>query len=156
MTESKLKIRVAEESDIPEILQMIKELAEYEKLLHKVKTTEQHLKEVAFGANKFVEILIAEYENKICGQTIFFKNFSTFVGRPGYYIEDLYVKPEYRGKGIGKVLLDAVTKKAKENDFGRVEWVVLDWNVSAIEFYKNRGAFPLNEWIIFRLEKDNF
>jgi len=154
--EDKLKIRQAEKKDISSILSMIKELAEYEKLLHKVETTEQHLEKVIFGENKFVEVLIAEYDNKICGQTIFFKNFSTFVGKPGYYIEDLYVKPEYRGKGIGKALLDAVIDKAKENNFGRVEWVVLDWNVSAIEFYKNRGAFPLNEWIIFRLEENKF
>jgi len=152
----KLKIRQAEKKDISSILSMIKELAEYEKLLHKVETTEQAFVEVVFGENKFVEVLIAEYDNKICGQTIFFKNFSTFVGKPGYYIEDLYVKPEYRGKGIGKALLDAVIDKAKENNFGRVEWVVLDWNVSAIEFYKNRGAFPLNEWIIFRLEENKF
>lgn len=152
----KLKIRQAEKKDISSILSMIKELAEYEKLLHKVETTEQAFVEVVFGENKFVEVLIAEYDNKICGQTIFFKNFSTFVGKPGYYIEDLYVKPEYRGKGIGKALLNAVIDKAKENNFGRVEWVVLDWNVSAIEFYKNRGAFPLNEWIIFRLEENKF
>ncbi len=154
--EDKLKIRQAEKKDLSSILSMIKELAEYEKLLHKVETTEQHLEKVIFGEKKFVEVLIAEYDNKICGQTIFFKNFSTFVGKPGYYIEDLYVKPEYRGKGIGKALLDAVIDKAKENNFGRVEWVVLDWNVSAIEFYKNRGAFPLNEWIIFRLEENKF
>lgn len=152
----KIKIRQAEKKDISSILSMIKELAEYEKLLHKVETTEHHLEKVIFGENKFVEVLIAEYDNKICGQTIFFKNFSTFVGKPGYYIEDLYVKPEYRGKGIGKALLDAVIDKAKENNFGRVEWVVLDWNTSAIEFYKNRGAFPLNEWIIFRIEENNF
>ncbi len=151
-----LKIRQAQQSDIPEILSMIKELADYEKLLDKVKTSEENLREVIFGENKFVEVLIAEYNNEICGQTIFFKNFSTFVGRPGYYIEDLYVKPEYRSKGIGKALLDEVINKAKENNFGRVEWVVLDWNNSAIEFYKNRGAFPLNEWIIFRLEEDKF
>jgi GNAT superfamily N-acetyltransferase len=152
----KIKIRKAEKKDISSILSMIKELAEFEQLLHKVQTTEENLKEVIFNENKFVEVLIAEYDNKICGQTIFFKNFSTFVGKPGYYIEDLYVKPEYRGKGIGKALLDAVINKAKENNFGRVEWVVLDWNNSAIEFYKNRGAFPLNEWIIFRLEENKF
>jgi len=156
MEHSKLKIRQAEESDIPKILSMIKELADYEKLLDKVQTSEEDLRKVIFGENNFVEVLIAEYDNKICGQTIFFKNFSTFVGRPGYYIEDLYVKPEFRGKGIGKALLDEVINKAKENNFGRVEWVVLDWNVSAIEFYKNRGAFPLNEWIIFRLQEDKF
>lgn len=156
MDEKTLKIRNAEVEDIPQIISMIKELADYEKLLNKVKTTEENIYDVVFGPNKFVDVLIAEYEGIICGQTIFFKNFSTFVGRPGYYIEDLYVKPEFRGKGIGRELLNAVIKKAKENNFGRVEWVVLDWNISAREFYQNRGAFPLNEWIIYRLEEDKF
>ncbi|MCS7053730.1 MAG: GNAT family N-acetyltransferase [Ignavibacterium sp.] len=156
MNKENIFIREAEEKDIPEIISMIKELAKYEKLLHKVKISEENVKNVAFGNNKFVEILIAEFQQKVCGQVIFFKNFSTFVGKPGYYIEDLYVKPDYRGKGIGKTLLNEVIKRAKEKNFGRVEWAVLDWNVSAIEFYKNRGAFPLNEWIIFRLEEDKF
>ncbi len=156
MEDKRLKIRPALETDIPQILLMIKELAEYEKLLDKVRTTEENLKEVIFGKNKFVEVLIAEYDNKICSQTIFFRNFSSFVGRPGLYIEDLYVKPEYRGKGIGKALLDKVINQAKSRNFGRLEWVVIDWNVSAMEFYKNRGAFPLNEWIIFSLEEDKF
>jgi GNAT superfamily N-acetyltransferase len=156
MNKENLIIRDARIDDIPNILAMIKELAEFEKLLHKVETTEEHLNKVIFSEEKFVEVIIAEYEDKICGQSIFFKNFSTFVGKPGYYIEDLYVKPEYRGKGIGKALLDEVIRRAKKNNFGRVEWVVLDWNSTAIEFYKNRGAFPLNEWIIFRLEEDKF
>jgi GNAT superfamily N-acetyltransferase len=156
MAGEKLKIRIAKEKDIPQILAMIKELAEFEKLLDNVKTTEQNLKDAIFGKEKFVNVLIAEIDGKICGQTIFFKNFSTFAGKPGYYIEDLYVKPEFRGKGIGKKLLNSVVKKARKNNFGRVEWVVLNWNKTAIDFYKNRGASPLNEWIIFRLEENNF
>ncbi len=122
----KLKIRRAEKTDIPNILKLIKELAEYEKLLHEVVTTEQHLEEVIFGEKKFVEVLIAEYEGELAGQTIFFHNFSTFVGKPGLYIEDLYVRPQFRGKGIGKALLNEVIKLAKERNCGRVEWVVLD------------------------------
>lgn len=151
-----LLIRRAERQDIPYILQMIRELAEYEKLLHEVVTTEKHLEDVIFGKEKFVEVLIAEFNNEIAGQTIFFKNFSTFVGRPGLYIEDLYVKPQYRGLGIGKALLNEVIKMAKEHNFGRVEWVVLDWNKPAIDFYKNIGAKPLDEWTIFRLTEDKF
>ncbi len=152
----KLKIRKAEQSDIPNILKLIKELAEYEKLLQEVVTTEQHLQEVIFGKNKFVEVLIAEFEGRIAGQTIFFHNFSTFVGKPGLYIEDLYVRPEFRGKGIGKALLNEVIKIAKERNCGRVEWVVLDWNQPAIDFYKSMGAKPLDEWTIFRLTEDKF
>lgn len=152
----KLRIRKAEQSDIPDILRMIKELAEYERLLHEVVTTEQHLQEVIFGKNKFVEVLIAEFESKLAGQTIFFHNFSTFVGKPGLYIEDLYVRPEFRGKGIGKALLNEVIKIAKERNCGRVEWVVLDWNQPAIDFYKSMGATPLDEWTIFRLTEDKF
>ncbi|MEJ5263287.1 MAG: GNAT family N-acetyltransferase [Ignavibacterium sp.] len=156
MNTEKLIIRRAEKSDIPNILMMIKELAEYEKLLHEVVTTEEHLEKVIFGPQKFVEVLIAELNGALAGQTIFFHNFSTFVGRPGLYIEDLYVRPEFRGKGIGKALLNEVIKLAKDRNCGRVEWVVLDWNQPAIEFYKSIGAKPLNEWTIFRLTEDKF
>lgn len=156
MTNEKLKIRKAEKSDIPNILKLIKELAEYEKLLHEVVTTEKHLEEVVFGEKKFVEVLIAEYDEKLAGQTIFFHNFSTFVGRPGLYIEDLYVRPQFRGKGIGKALLNEVIKLAKERNCGRVEWVVLDWNQPAIDFYKSIGAKAMNEWTVFRLTEDKF
>lgn len=156
MNRERLVIRRAEKSDIPEILMMIKELAEYEKLLHEVVTTEEHLEEVIFGEQKFVEVLIAEFDDVLVGQTIFFQNFSTFVGRPGLYIEDLYVKPEFRGKGIGKALLNEVIKLAKQRNCGRVEWVVLDWNKPAIDFYKSIGAKPLDEWTIFRLTEDKF
>ncbi|WP_337872115.1 GNAT family N-acetyltransferase [Ignavibacterium sp.] len=156
MSTEKLIIRRAEKSDLPNILMMIKELAEYEKLLNEVVTTEEHLEKVIFGTQKFVEVLIAELNGIIAGQTIFFHNFSTFVGRPGLYIEDLYVKSEFRGKGIGKALLNEVINLAKNRNCGRVEWVVLDWNEPAIEFYKNIGAKPLDEWTIFRLSEDKF
>lgn len=156
MNSERLVIRRAEKSDIPEILMMIKELAEYEKLLHEVVTTEEHLVKVIFGEQKFVEVLIAELDGTLAGQTIFFQNFSTFVGRPGLYIEDLYVRPEFRGKGIGKALLNEVIKLAKQRNCGRVEWVVLDWNKPAIDFYKSIGAKPLEEWTIFRLTEDKF
>lgn len=156
MNTEKLVIRRAEKSDIPGILMMIKELAEYEKLLHEVVTTEDQLEKVIFGEQKFVEVLIAELDGTLAGQTIFFQNFSTFVGRPGLYIEDLYVRPELRGKGIGKALLNEVIKLAKQRNCGRVEWVVLDWNKPAIDFYKSIGAKPLDEWTIFRLTEDNF
>ncbi|MCX8105496.1 MAG: GNAT family N-acetyltransferase [Ignavibacterium album] len=156
MEDKRLLIRRAEKSDIPDILKLIKELAEYEKLLHEVVTTEKHLEKVIFGEKKFVEVLIAEFDGELAGQTIFFHNFSTFVGRPGLYIEDLYVRPHFRGKGIGKALLNEVIKLAKERDCGRVEWVVLDWNQPAIDFYKSIGAKPLDEWTIFRLTEDKF
>lgn len=155
MTE-KLIIRKAEEKDIPNIISLIKELAEYEKLLHLVEITEDKLKKVLFGENKFVEVLIAEYDGILAGQALFFNNFSTFVGKPGIYLEDLYVKPEFRSKGIGKKLLQKIISLAKERDYGRVEWCVLDWNKSAIDFYKNIGAVELEEWKIFRLTSDKF
>jgi len=153
---NQLKIRFAEVSDTQEIFSLIKELAEYEKLSHTITTSVDELKENLFGKDRFVEILIAEYENKIAGQALFFKNFSTFLGKPGIYLEDLYVKHEFRGKGIGKALLEKIISIAKERNYGRVEWSVLDWNQSAINFYQNIGAQLLNDWKIFRLTSDKF
>ncbi len=149
-------IRSATEKDVPAILSLIKELANYEKLSDQVIATEDELKKVLFGENNFVEILVAEYEEQITGQALFFKNFSTFLGKPGIYLEDLYVKPEMRNKGIGKALLDKIISLAKERNYGRVEWAVLDWNESAIEFYEKIGAKKLDEWKIFRLTSDKF
>ena len=153
---SKTIIRKAEEKDVGAIFSLIKELAEYEKLSDQIKTSEVELKKALFGEDRFVEIFIAEYDGKIAGQALFFKNFSTFLGKPGIYLEDLYVKPEMRGKGIGKALLEKIIFWAKERNYGRVEWSVLDWNEPAIDFYKKIGAKPLNEWTIFRLNSDKF
>jgi GNAT superfamily N-acetyltransferase len=152
----KLKIRNALEPDIPLILSFIKELAEYEKLSDQVKVTEELLKESLFGRKGFVEVLIAEYDGEPAGQALFFHNFSTFVGRPGIYLEDLYVRPKLRGKGIGKALLQSLINLAKERNCGRVEWAVLDWNKPSINFYKSIGARPMDEWIIFRLTEDKY
>lgn len=153
---SQLQIRFAEVSDLQNIFSLIKELADYEKLSHLLSTSEDELKGHLFGKDRFVEVLIAEFENKIVGQALFFKNFSTFLGKPGIYLEDLYVKPEYRGKGIGKSLLEKIFSIAKERNYGRVEWAVLDWNAPAIKFYKNIGAEILDEWKICRVTLDKF
>ena len=151
-----LTIRSANENDIPAIYSLIKELAEYEKLSDQVKTSEKELRDTLFGENKFVEILVAEFEGNIVGQALFFKNFSTFLGKPGIYLEDLYVQPAMRGKGIGKSLLNKIISIAKERNYGRIEWSVLDWNKPAIDFYENLGACKLDDWRIFRLTADKF
>ena len=153
---NKLVIRSAEEKDASDIIKLIKELAEYEKLTDMVVVSEDHIKKVAFGKDKFVEILIAEYEGNFAGQALFFNNFSTFLGKPGIYLEDLVVEPKYRGKGIGKALLQKIIDLAKERNYGRVEWSVLDWNEPAIKFYKNIGAEMMETWKLFRLTSDKF
>ena len=145
--DTKIFIRSATENDVPVIFALIKELAEFKKLADQIKTSEEELRNTLFGKDRFVEILLAEYENKVVGQALFFKNFSTFLGKPGIYLEDLYVKPDMRGKGIGKALLDKIISIAKERNYGRVEWSVLDWNELAI---------ALEDWTIFRLTADKF
>jgi GNAT superfamily N-acetyltransferase len=152
----KLSIRFAEEKDIPVILSLIKELAEFEKLSDEVNVSEDILKENLFGKRKYAEVIIAELNEKPAGQALFFHNFSTFKGKPGIYLEDLYVKPEYRSKGIGKALLNKLIETAKERKCSRIEWVVLDWNKSAIDFYKKMGAEEMNGWLIYRLTEDKF
>ncbi len=147
----KINIRFATEIDIPTILGLIKELAVYEKLSSEVTADEIKLKETLFGEKKYAEVLIAEYNDKPVGQALFFYNYSTFLAKPGIYLEDLFVKSEYRGKGIGKKLLFKLIEIAKERNFGRVEWAVLDWNEPAIQFYENLGAKMMKEWRIFRL-----
>jgi len=154
--DSKIFIRSATENDVPVIFALIKELAEFEKLADQIKTSETELRNTLFGKDRFVEILLAEYEHKVVGQALFFKNFSTFLGKPGIYLEDLYVKPDMRGKGIGRALLDKIISIAKERNYGRVEWSVLDWNEPAIDFYTKIGAKPLDDWTIFRLTADKF
>ena len=154
--DNKIFIRTANENDVPAIFALIKELAEFEKLADQIKTTENELYKTLFGDDRFVEILLAEVNGQIVGQALFFKNFSTFLGKPGIYLEDLYVKPEMRGKGIGKMLLDKIISIAKERNYGRVEWSVLNWNEPAIDFYKKIGAEPLDDWTLFRLTSDKF
>ena len=150
----KIKIRSAEIKDSEIILKLIKELSVYEKLSHTVINNEVLLKENLFGKRKFAEVLIADFENQSVGFALFFHNYSTFVGKPGIYLEDLYVKPEMRGKGIGKALFLELIKIAKERNCGRVEWSVLNWNKSAIDFYKSMGAIPMDEWTVYRLTSD--
>ncbi len=149
-----LDIRQAVKEDVPVILQFIKDIAEYEKLPHEVEADEKTLTETLFGERSYAEVLIAEYDGLPAGQALFFHNFSTFVGRPGIYLEDLYVKPELRGKGIGKALLLQLVKLAKERNCGRVEWSVLNWNKPAIRFYESLGAVPMSGWTVYRLTED--
>ncbi len=146
------KIRFAEPEDTKQILEFIKELAEYEKLLHEVVADEEVLKESLF-ARRTAEVIIGEYEGKPVSFALFFHNFSTFLGRPGIYIEDLYVKPQMRGKGIGKIMLSFLGKLARERNCGRLEWWCLDWNLPSINFYKRVGAKPMEEWTVYRVSE---
>jgi GNAT superfamily N-acetyltransferase len=132
------------------VLEFIKALAEYEHLLDKVAATEECLKKHLF-IDKFAEVYICEYQEKPAGFVLFFYNYSTFLGKPGIYIEDLFVKPEFRGKGLGKKMLGFVARLAKERGCGKLEWACLDWNEPSIAFYKKQGAVHLSEWITFRL-----
>ena len=154
--DAKLKIREAKPEDIQLIFQLIKELADYEKLSHEVVADENTLRETLFGNKKYAEILIAEYDGQPAGQALFFHNYSTFIGRPGIYLEDIYVRPSLRGKGIGSAMLKSLIKLAKERNCGRVEWAVLDWNEPSIKFYKKMGAVPMDEWTVFRVTEDKF
>ncbi len=147
-------IKKAESKDVPLILSFIKELAEYEKLSHEVVATEAILQETLFGEHPFAEVIIGYWDNKPVSFALYFHNFSTFLGRPGIYLEDLYVKPEARGKGIGHKILAYLAQLAKERKCGRLEWWVLDWNVTAIKFYKSIGAKPMDEWTVFRMTNE--
>lgn len=150
---SELNIKTATEMDVPLLLQFIKDIAEYERLSHAVVATEEMLYESLFGSERVAEAIIAYHENNPVAFAIFFHNFSTFVGRRGLYLEDLFVKPEYRGRGFGRAMLIHLAKLAKERNCGRFEWSVLDWNESAIKFYKSLGATPMDEWTVFRLDE---
>ena len=144
-------IRFAGEDDVPVILRFIKGLAEYEKLTGEVTATEPLLRETLFGGRRVAEVMIGDFQGEPVGFALFFHNFSTFLGRPGIYLEDLFVIPEMRGRGFGKALLTCLAKIAAERGCGRVEWAVLDWNEPSIQFYKKLGAVPMNEWTVFRL-----
>lgn len=149
-----INIRNANESDTNTILQFIKELAEYEKMSKDVTATEELLKENLF-VKKLAEVIIAEEDNIPVGFALFFHNFSTFLGKGGIYLEDLYVKPNMRNKGIGKILLKYLANLALERDCGRLEWSCLDWNEPSIAFYKERGAIPMDEWTVYRVTGEN-
>jgi GNAT superfamily N-acetyltransferase len=147
-------IRSATPADIPLILRLIRDLATYERAPNEVVATEDGLQEVFFGEKPSAEVrLVFEAETAV-GFAVFFQNFSTWLGRPGLYLEDLFVKPEHRGKGFGKALLVDLAKIARDRRCGRMEWAVLDWNEPAIEFYRSLGAIPMHEWTVFRLTGD--
>ena len=146
-----LKIRIASQADVPLILQFIKDLAEYERLAHEVVATEETLRTTLFGQPRVAEVLIGEADGKPAGFALFFHNFSTFLGRPGIYLEDLFVKPEFRGRGYGRALLAHLAEIARERNCGRLEWAVLNWNTPAIDFYKSLGAKPQDQWTVYRI-----
>ncbi len=149
-----MNIREATPDDIPLILTLIRDLARYERLEHKVVATEEILRESLFGPHPYAETLILEDGGIAYGFAVFFHNFSTFVGRPGLYLEDLYVKPEGRGRGYGRALLARLARIAKDRNCGRFEWSVLDWNEPSIQFYKSLGAVPLDDWTMYRVAGD--
>lgn len=148
---SRLRIKAASERDVPLILSFIHKIAAYEKLSHEVTASEETLRESLFGPRPAAEVLLAYWDDTAAGYAVFFHNFSTFLGRPGVYLEDIFVEPVLRGNGIGKALLAAVAKEAQRRDCGRLEWAVLDWNKPAIDFYLSLGARPMEEWTIFRM-----
>lgn len=145
-----INIRNANINDSATILGFIKELAEYENMSNDVVATEELLKQNIFE-KKLAEVIIAEFDNKPVGFALFFHNFSTFLGKGGIYLEDLYVQPAMRGKNIGKTLLSSLAKLAVDRDCGRLEWSCLNWNEPSIKFYKSQGAIPMDEWTVFRV-----
>jgi len=149
-----LEIRPATEDDVPLILSLIEELAEYERLSHEVSATEDVLRDSLFGERRVAETLLAYVGDEPAGFALFFHNFSTFLGKPGIYLEDLYVRPELRGAGVGRALLVRIARLAKERGCGRLEWWVLGWNEPAIGFYKTLGAVAMDDWTVYRLTGD--
>lgn len=148
-----LQIRPARPGDEALILDLIRELAEYERMADEVEATPDHLTRSLFGDDAVAETVIAEWSGETVGFALFFRNFSTFVGRPGLYLEDLYVRESHRGRGIGKALLLHLAGIARERGYGRMEWSVLDWNQPAIDFYNSLGARSLSDWTVFRLDE---
>ncbi|HSL00008.1 MAG TPA: GNAT family N-acetyltransferase [Rubrobacteraceae bacterium] len=148
---SDLQIRPATEADAPLILALIRELAEYERLSHEVVATEELLRDSLFGERPVAEVVIAQRGDAPAAFALFFHNFSTFLGRPGIYLEDLYVRPEFRGEGIGRQILVYLARLAKDRGCGRLEWWVLDWNETAVRFYESLGAVPMDDWTVYRV-----
>ena len=149
-----LSIRPATADDVPLIRQLIAELAEYERLADAAVATDDGLREQLFGAHPAAEVLIGEVDGEPAGFALFFHNFSTFLGKRGLYLEDLFVRPAFRGAGLGKHLMASLARLAVQRDCGRFEWSVLDWNAPAIGFYRTLGAVGMDEWTVQRLEGD--
>src|SRR5258707_13201062 len=146
-----MQIRKATEQDVPIILELIRGLAEYERLAGQVTATEQQIRETLFGARPAAEVLLLAMENEAVGFAVFFTSYSTFLAKPGIYLEDLFVKPHARGRGAGKALLTRLAQLAVERGCGPVEWPVVDWNEPSIRFYESLGAIAMNEWTVYRL-----
>jgi GNAT superfamily N-acetyltransferase len=153
-TPQEFQIRQARVEDVPVILELIRDLARYERAPDEVTATEEQLIDVLFGQRPAAEVLLAFESKSPVGFAVYFYNFSTWLGRPGLYLEDLFVKPEKRGKGYGRTLLVELAKIARDRGCGRMEWAVLDWNEPAIKFYRALGAQPMHEWTVFRLTRD--
>jgi GNAT superfamily N-acetyltransferase len=151
MTTERLMIRPATPSDVPAIAQLIRDLADYERITHTAVFQEADLRNHLFGERRYADVLLAEDGGSVVGFALFFHNYSTFRGKPGIYLEDLFVIPGHRGKGHGKALLRELARLAVERDCARVEWSVLNWNEPSIEFYKALGAKPMDEWTVYRL-----
>jgi GNAT superfamily N-acetyltransferase len=147
-------IRQATEADVPLIVRLIRGLAEYERLLHECEATEERVRASLFGPKPDAEVVIAEADGEAAGFALFFHNYSTFLARRGIYLEDLFVFPEFRGRGIGRALLVHLARLAVERECGRLEWSVLDWNEPAIRFYRSLGAVPMDEWTVQRVTGD--
>jgi len=151
LSNTEFKIRQATENDVPVLLSFIRQLAEYERMSNEAVLTEEILRQSLFGPRPAAEALLGYLGDEPVAFAVFFHNFSTFLGRPGMYLEDLFVVPEMRGKGFGKAMLVELAKIARERKCGRFEWAVLDWNEPAIKFYKSLGAVAMDEWTIFRV-----
>ena len=147
-----LRVRAAETTDVPVIFQLIGELADYERLRHKMVGRAEDLQRHLFGEPRFAHALMADWDGEPAGFALYFFNYSTFLCRPGLYLEDLFVRQAARGRGIGLALLTALEQRARAAGCGRLEWAVLDWNESAIEFYRRFGAQPMQDWILYRKE----
>lgn len=148
-------IKPASENDVPVILSFVNKLADYERLSHEVVATEALLRKNLFGQRRTAEVVIGYFKGAPVGFALFFHNFSTFLGQPGIYLEDLFVEEAYRRRGFGGALLAYIAKLAVERDCGRLEWSVLDWNEPAVRFYRKLGAVPMDEWTVFRVTGEN-
>ena len=148
-----ITISPATADDVPTILSFIRELAEYEKLLDRVSATEELLRQSLFGPRPYAEVFMGRLDGRPVGYALFFHSFSTFLARPGIYLEDIYVTPAVRGRGVGKALLREVARVARRRECGRIEWSVLDWNKPSIDFYLSLGAVPMDEWTMYRMDE---